>query len=303
MSAITCILLSFLGQGDHLLMVDNVYSPTRIFCEQELKRLGIEVTYYDPKIGAGITKLIKKNTKLIYTESPGSLTLEMQDIPAITAAAHKAGVKVAIDNTWATPLFFKPFEHGVDVSIHSATKYIGGHSDVMMGIITCGKALYPQIKSTYKNLGICAAPDDVYLAQRGLRSMAVRLAHQEKAALEIATKLERNPKVAAVLHPALKSSADHKIWKRDYTGSSGLFSFVLKKQLKDRGYSKFLDKMEIFKMGYSWGGYESLIIPFELSKIRTATKFPHSGSAFRISVGLENVENLISDLERAISKT
>jgi cystathionine beta-lyase len=226
----------------------------------------------------------------------------VQDIPAICKAANKAGVPVAIDNTWATPLYFKPFEHGVDISIHSGTKYIGGHSDVMFGVINCRKQYFAEIKRTYKNLGITCAPDDVYLAQRGLRTLAVRLAAQSAAALKIAQRLEKNSKVEVVLHPALKSSPGHKLWKRDFLGSSGLFTFVLKKPLDDRSYSKFLDDMEYFKMGYSWGGYESLIIPFELSKIRTTTKFPYKGAAFRVSIGLENVDDLINDLEDAISR-
>ena len=301
-AAISITMLALLNSGDHLLLPDSVYSPARNFAESELKRLGVEVTYYDPLIGAGIVRHIKKNTRLIYTESPGSLTMEIQDIPAITAVAKKAGVYTAIDNTWATPLLFKPFEHGIDVSIHSATKYIGGHSDLMMGVINCRKELYADIKRTYKNIGIVSGPDDIYLASRGIRTLGLRLKEQGAAALKIAKFLEAHPKIEATLHPALKSFPQHKIWKRDFKGSSGLFSFVLKKMLDDKGHSKFLDKMELFKLGYSWGGYESLIIPFELSKIRSATSFSHKGSAFRISIGLENVDDLIADLETALAK-
>ena len=301
-TAIAVTMLALLKSGDHMLLPDSVYSPARAFADSEMKRMGVEVGYYDPLIGAGIEKHIKKNTRLIYTESPGSLTMEIQDIPAITKVAKKHGIYTAIDNTWATPLLFKAFEHGIDVSIHSATKYIGGHSDIMMGVINCRKALYADIKRTYKNIGIVSGPDDIYLASRGLRTLGVRLKEQGANALKIAKVLESNPKIEAVLHPALRSFPQHNIWKRDFNGASGLFSFTLKKNLDDKGFAKFLESLEFFKMGYSWGGYESLIIPFELSKIRSVTKFPYKGAAFRISVGLENVDDLISDLQNAISK-
>lgn len=301
-SAITVTLLALLKSGDHLLVPDNIYSPTRSFCDADLKRLGVETTYYDPLVGGDIKKLFKKNTKVVYVESPGSLTMEVQDVPAISKAAHAINAVVVLDNTWATPLYFKAFEKGVDVSIHSATKYISGHSDVMMGVINCTKKLYPAIKSTYKNIGITLGPDDVYLAQRGLRTLAVRLKEQGANAFKIAKFLESHPKVETVLYPALKSDPGHKIWKRDFTGASGLLSFVLKKPLDDKGHSNFLDKMELLNMGYSWGGYESLIIPFELSKIRTATRWKYKGAIFRISVGLENVDDLISDLSQALSR-
>ncbi len=301
-TAIAVSMLAVLNSGDHALLPDSVYSPARAFAESELKRLGIEVSYYDPLTGAAIEKHIKKNTRLIYTESPGSLTMEIQDIPAIVKVAKKHKIVTAIDNTWATPLYFKAFEQGIDISIHSATKYICGHSDVMMGFINCRKEFYVDIKRTYKNIGIVSGPDDIYLASRGLRTLATRLKEQSAAALELAKFLEKHPKVEAVLHPALPSFPQHKIWKRDFKGASGLFSFTLKKKLDDKGHAKFLDSMEIFKMGYSWGGYESLIIPFELSKIRSVTNFPYKGAAFRVNIGLENIDDMKKDLEDALSR-
>ncbi len=300
LNAIAITLHALLKPGDHALIVDSAYSPTRIFCEQELKPRGVEITYYDPLIGAGISKLIQKNTKLVFTESPGSLTFEIQDIPAIVKAAHKAGAIVALDNTWATPFFFRAFDHGVDVSIHSATKYLGGHSDFLLGIINCTKAIYPAIKRSYKNFGINVGPDDINLAQRGLRTLHTRLKHHEKSALEIATWLEKNPKVSRVLHPALKSHPGHKIWKRDFTGASGVFSFVLKKNLSEKELAAKLDSLSYFKLGYSWGGYESLIIPVNAKHIRTATRWAPEGSVFRVSIGLENVDDLKADLEKLL---
>lgn len=298
-AAISVVLTALLNPGDHLLMIDSVYAPTRFFCNQELKRLGIEVEYY--AADADITKLIRKNTKVVFVESPGSLTFEVQDIPAIAKAAKKVGAYVVADNTWATPLLFKAFEHGVDVSIHSATKYIGGHSDLLMGIINCTNKVYPAIKRTYKNFGICAAPDDVFLALRGLRTLSVRLKQHQQAGLEIAKWLKKQPQISRVLHPALPDCVGHKFFKRDFEGASGLFSFVLKKNLSEVQIAKFLDNLQLFKLGYSWGGYESLIIPIDAANIRTATKWKPEGTVFRISVGLENASDLIGDLS-AISK-
>jgi cystathionine beta-lyase len=295
-------MLGLLKSGDHVLVTDNAYSPTRHFCDNELKKFGIETTYYDPTIGAGIAGLIKPNTKLIYIESPGSLTLEVADVPAITKVARANKVLTVIDNTYATAWFFDAFAHGVDITITSATKYIGGHSDILIGTICCSDKIYPHIKRMHKSLGICAGADDVYLALRGLRTLGVRLEHQQKAAINIAKALEKSKKVAAVLHPALPSHPQNKIFKRDFSGSSGLFSFVLNKKLTDAGYSKFLDNMKLFKMGYSWGGFESLIIPFHLNKIRTASNFAHSGSAFRLSIGLEDEADLLADLESALAR-
>ena len=302
LNAISTTLLALLNPGDHLLMVDSVYAPTRFLCEQELKRFGIEVDYYDPMIGAGIAKLIKSNTKVIYTESPGSLTFEVQDIPAIVAAAKKSGIMTVIDNTWATPLYFNALAHGVDVSIHSATKYMSGHSDLIMGVINTSEKIYQLIKRSYKNLGICPGPDDVYLAQRGIRTMPTRLKVHQQSALDIAHWLKKHPLISRVLHPALPDCPGHEIWKRDFTGASGLFAFVLKRHLNADEHAIFLNDLELFKMGYSWGGFESLIIPVMVSKIRTVHKFQPEGSAFRIFTGLENVEDLRADLAAGLER-
>jgi len=302
LNAIAITLTALLKPGDHLLMADCVYSPTRFFAEQELKRIGVNVEFYDPRTTKTITDSITDKTKLVYIESPGSLTFEVQDIPAIAKAAHAKGAIVVIDNTWATPLFFKPFENGVDVSIHSATKYIGGHSDLMMGVINTTEKLYPAIKRSYKNFGIACGPDDIYLAQRGLRTLTLRVKAQEKSALEIARWLKKHPAVSRVLHPALPDCPGHEIWQRDYTGSTGLFSFILKKHLSEKQTAAFVEALKLFKMGYSWGGYESLLIPLEAKKIRSAVKWQPEGSGFRIFCGLENIEDLKTDLETALAK-
>lgn len=302
LSAIVVCLFSFLRAGDHLLIADSVYDPTRRFADQELASHGVEVTYYDPVIGPGIAELIRSNTKVVYTESPGSLTFEVQDLPALAKAAHEKGAVVIIDNSWATPLFYRPLSAGADIVIHSATKYIGGHSDLMMGIASCRKEHAATITRTYKNFGISASPDDCYLAQRGLRTLAARLKAHRENALFLADRLEKHPKVAAILHPAFASCPGHELWKRDFTGSSGLFSVVLKAPYPDGKLSAMLDNMELFGMGYSWGGYESLIIPFGLEKIRTSSSFPHKGALFRIHAGLENKEDLWEDLEKGLER-
>ena len=228
LSAIATSLLAFLAAGDELLIVDSVYRPARRFCDNVLKRLGVTITYYDPRIGADIAQLITKKTKVVFTESPGSQTFEVQDIPAIAEAAHAAGAVVILDNTWATPLYFKPFAHGADVSIQAATKYIGGHADIMLGSITMNEKTLGAVAKTHEDLGLCVGPEDVYLGLRGLRSLGVRLARHQQSALEIARWLAERPEVARVIHPGLPSDPGHTIWKRDFTGASGLFSIVLK---------------------------------------------------------------------------
>ncbi len=302
LSAIVTSMLAFLNSGDHVLMVDSAYGPTRRFCDLELKRLGIETTYYDPCIGAGISALIRANTKVVFVESPGSLTFEVQDIPAIAKEAHAHGLVVIGDNTWGTPLFVNPFELGMDVSIHSATKYISGHSDLIMGTISCREAHYKKLLQTFRNLGTCASSDNCYLALRGLRTMSVRLKQHYKNGLLVAQWLRERGEVAEVLHPALPDAAVHDLWKRDFSGAPSLFSIVLKQNYSSEKLASMLDNLEYFGMGYSWGGFESLIIPCHPEKIRTATKWERTGTVLRLHIGLENVDDLIADLEKGFAR-
>jgi cystathionine beta-lyase len=301
LSAVTVALLSHLKTGDHLLMVDSVYAPSRHFCDTILKRQGIEVEYYDPRIGGGIADLMKPNTAVVFAESPGSVTFEVQDISAIAKAAHAGGALVMIDNTWASPLFFKPFEHGADISIQAITKYICGHSDVMMGSITANERAWAATLAGHGALGQCAAPDDVYLALRGLRTLSVRLERHMKTGIALARWLEARPEVARVIHPALENHPDHALWKRDFRGASGLFSIVLK-PCPDAALAAMLDDLEFFGMGYSWGGFESLIIPQDVSANRTATKAAFEGPVLRLHAGLEDIGDLIADLEAGFSR-
>ena len=300
LSAIMVALTAFAGAGDHILVVDSVYQPVRTICNEELKRFGIETTYFDPAIGSDIASLIRPNTRLLYVESPGSLTFEVQDIPAIARVAHEHNVVVIHDSTWATPIHARPFDLGIDISVHSATKYIGGHSDLMMGVLTCKEAHYKRLLTTFRNTGPCTSPDACYLAQRGLRTLAVRLKQHDESARKVATWLQSRPEVASVFHPALPTSPGHALWKRDFSGSCGLFSFVLKERPSRDHLAAMLDNLQLFQMGYSWGGFESLIIPFDPRPVRTATSWPHQGQAFRIHVGLENVDDLIEDLGRGL---
>ncbi|HMI15721.1 MAG TPA: cystathionine beta-lyase [Bradyrhizobium sp.] len=297
LSAITTTLLAVLKAGAHLLVCDNAYRPTRNFCEGLLAGYGVETTYFDPLIGAGVAELFKPNTKAILLEAPGSQSFEMPDIPAIAAVAHGRGALVIDDNTWATPLFHRSLDQGVDISIQAATKYIGGHSDIMFGTISANAKAWPLIAETIRLLGVCAGPDDVFLALRGLRSLAVRLAQHHRSALEMARWLATRPEVVRVLHPALESDPGHTIWKRDFTGASGLFSIVLK-PAPQKAVDALLDAVTLFGMGFSWGGFESLVIPFDCAPYRSATKWAPGGPTLRLHIGLENVEDLKSDLER-----
>jgi cysteine-S-conjugate beta-lyase len=301
LSAIATSLLAFLAAGDELLMVDSVYRPARRFCDNVLARLGVTVTYYDPLIGAGIDKLVGKNTRVVFTESPGSQTFEVQDIPAIAKAAHKAGAVVILDNTWATPLYFKPFAHGADVSIQAATKYIGGHADIMLGVVTTSERTAAAIAKTHEDLGLCVGPEDVYLGLRGLRSLGVRLERHQRSGLELARWLAGRPEVARVIHPALPGDAGHTLWARDFTGASGLFSIVLKPVPRAK-LAAMVDGLNLFGMGYSWGGFESLILPFDPSAYRTATKWQAEGPALRLHAGLEDVNDLKADLEAGFAR-
>ena len=297
LSAITTTLLAVLKAGDHLLVCDNAYRPTRNFCDGLLAGYGVETTYFDPLIGAGVAELFRPNTKAILVEAPGSQSFEMPDIPAIAGVAHGRGALVIDDNTWATPLFHRSLDQGVDISMQAATKYIGGHSDIMFGTISANAGAWPLIAETIRLLGVCAGPDDVFLALRGLRTLAVRLAQHHRSALEMARWLATRPEVVRVLHPALESDPGHAIWKRDFTGASGLFSIVLK-PAPQKAVDALLDAVTLFGMGFSWGGFESLVIPFDCAPYRSATKWAPGGPTLRLHIGLENVEDLKSDLER-----
>ena len=294
LAAVTIPLLGFLSSGDHILITDSVYFPTRHFADTMLKRLGVEVDYYDPHVGAGIAALIKPNTKVVFTESPASNTFEIQDIPAISKAAHAAGAIVMMDNTWATPLYFKALDFGVDVTIHAATKYPAGHSDVLSGTVSANAACWPKLHDAFVTLGCCAGPDDVYQVLRGLRTMGVRLAHHQKSTLEIARWLEGKPGVARVLHPGLESHPDHQLFKRDFSGSSGIFSVVIAGGGTPKAHA-FLDALEIFGLGYSWGGYESLAVQVSLADRKVANG-PYEGPIIRLQIGLEDVADLKEDI-------
>jgi cystathionine beta-lyase len=301
LAAVAGTLLSFLKAGDHLLMVDSVYEPVRRLCNATLAGFGIETTYYDPTMGAGITALIRPNTRLVYLETPGSLTFEVQDVPAIVAAAKAAGCLTALDNTWATPLFFKPLAHGVDIVIHAATKYLVGHADAMMGLILCRQAHHKRIKRVVHGLGYCAAPDDCYLALRGLRTLGVRLARHQATALSLARWLQAQPEVARVMHPALPEDPGHALWRRDFTGATGLFGFVLK-NVPAAAPAALLDGMRLFGIGFSWGGYESLLVRVKPETMRSATRWPAEGPTFRLHAGLEDPGDLIEDLDHGFRR-
>jgi cystathionine beta-lyase len=300
LAAITTALLAVLKAGDHLLVCDNAYRPTRNFCNGLLAGYGIETSYFDPLVGAGIAQLFKPNTKAVLLEAPGSQSFEMPDIPAIASVAHARGALVIDDNTWATPLYHRSLEQGVDISIQAATKYIGGHSDIMFGTISANAKAWPLIAEAIYLLGTCAGPDDVFLALRGLRTLSVRLAQHHRSGLEMARWLAARPEVVRVLHPALESDPGHAIWKRDFSGASGLFSIVLKPK-PQQAVDALLDTVELFGMGYSWGGFESLVIPFDCEAYRTATKWAPGGPTLRLHIGLENVEDLKADLERGLA--
>ena len=295
LAAISTALLAVLKAGDHLLVCDNAYRPTRNFCSGVLARYGVETTYFDPLIGADIAGQFRPNTRAVLVEAPGSQSFEMPDIPAIAAVAHARGALVIDDNTWATPLFHRSLEQGVDISLQAATKYIGGHSDIMFGTISANAAAWPLIAETIKLLGVCAGPDDVFLALRGLRTLAVRLAQHQQSALEMARWLAERPEVIKVLNPALPGDPGHAIWKRDFAGASGLFSIVLR-PAPQKAVDALLDAVRLFGMGYSWGGFESLVIPFDCSDYRTVTTWAPGGPTLRLHIGLESVEDLKADL-------
>lgn len=301
LAAISASLLAVLKTGDHLLMVDSVYEPTRTFCDNVLRGLGIETTYYNPQIGSNLSSLMRPNTRVVFTESPGSLTFEVQDLPALAKIAHAHDAFVILDNTWATPLFFKGLEHGADMVMQSLTKYVIGHSDALMGAVTASAPVWPRLKAAANRIGFCVGPDDAALALRGLRTLAVRLERHQASALRVARWLQSHPHVASVLHPALSDDPGHALWKRDFTGSSGLFSFVLR-QGSRADLAPFVDRLRHFKMGFSWGGYESLILPVQPHQCRTATSWTDPGPVLRLHIGLEDPDDLIADLAAGLDR-
>jgi cysteine-S-conjugate beta-lyase len=304
LAAIHIALTAFLRQGDHVLVVDSAYGPTRRLCDGLLKQQGVETTYYDPAVGAGIAGLLRPNTRVVYVESPGSLSFEIQDIPAIVDAVGQHPAVVIMDNTWATPLLFPALVHGVDVCVHAATKYIVGHADAMLGIITCNADCYEPVKRTAIAMGNCAGPDDVYLGLRGLRTLGVRLQRHQRNALLICDWLRQQPEVDTLLYPALPDHPGHGIWARDFTGASGLLGAVLQ-PCSRTALAAMVDGFKLFGMGYSWGGYESLALPIDagtMRKARTVNPWPHAGPLLRIHAGLEDPDDLIEDLQAGFAR-
>ena len=301
LAAIVVAITAFVKSGDHLLVADTVYGPTRSFCDKRLKSFGVEVEYYDPLIAGGISRLIRPNTAAIFCETPGSLTFEMQDIPAIANAAHAKNVPVLADNTWGTPYFFRSFERGVDVSIHAGTKYISGHADTIVGLIVTNEQHWLKVRRTVADYGYCVSPDDCFLALRGLRTIGVRMNHQQQSALKIARWLQQRPEVMRVLYPALENDPGHALWKRDFIGAAALFGVILA-DADWKAAGAMIDALKLFGIGSSWGGYESLAIRYDPKKLRTATLWNPGGPAIRLHIGLEDPDDLIADLEQALAQ-
>jgi cystathionine beta-lyase len=301
LAAITAALSAYAKKGSHLLVTDSAYAPTRMFCDRRLRANSVEVEYYDPLIGAGIARLIKPNTRAVFCEAPGSLTFEMQDIPAIAAAAHARGIPVLADTTWGTPYFFRSFERGVDVSIHAATKYIVGHSDVLMGVIVTNEKYWLPVRHTVADFGYCVSPDDCYLALRGFRTIGVRMKQQMSNAITVANWLQGRTEVQRVLFPALESDPGHAIWKRDFDGAASLFGVVLQAASREK-VAAFVDALKLFGIGSSWGGYESLVTAPHPEKVRSATAWNPGGPTIRLHIGLEDPADLIADLEQGLSR-
>lgn len=301
LAAITIALLSCVKAGDDVLISDSAYEPGRKFADGFLARMGVTTRYYDPRIGAGLSDLMLPNTRAVLAESPGSLTFEVQDIPALALAAHAGGARLIVDNSWASPLYHKPLALGADLVIHAGTKMFVGHSDAFAGTISATEAAWPEVEATRAALGFFTSGDEAFLVARGLRTLAIRMKEHQERARTIAQWLESQPEVTAVYHPALPNHPDHALWKRDFTGSGSLFSVLLAPAPR-ASVAAFLDHLELFTMGYSWGGYESLCIPVKLGKNRTARPWAQEGNLFRLHIGLEGVDDLKADLAAAIDR-
>lgn len=302
LGACTLALMTLARAGGDLLVTDAAYAPTRRFCDTALKKFGVATRYYDPRIGAGIAELITEKTCGVFMESPGSLTMEIQDVPAIVSAARAKGVATILDNTWSAGVYFKPFEHGVDLSVQALTKYQAGHADAFMGaVMSSTTAFAARVRATFSQLGFSVSPDDAYLVLRGMRTLGLRLERQGASALKIAQWMQQRPEVASVIHPALPTSEDHATWKRDFTGASGLFAATLKPVAPER-LKAMLESLQVFSMGFSWGGYESLLIPTDTNLRRTAKPWRSDGHLLRLSIGLEHADDLVADLDQALAR-
>lgn len=302
LNAILTALMAFVKSGDHVLMVDAVYRPTRMLCDDLLAAYGVETTYYDPALGGAIAELMRPETRVVFLEAPGSLSFEMQDVPAIAAAAHEGSATVLMDNTWASPYFFKPLAHGVDVSIQAATKYIVGHSDAIIGTVTANEAAWPAVEAMAVLIGAPAGAEECYLAQRGLRTLALRMKRHHDTGIVLARWCADRPEVARVLHPALPDDPGHALWQRDFSGASGLFGVVLGRAYSQTALAAMIDGLELFGIGASWGGYESLVVPVRPEEHRSATTWDEPGSVLRFHAGLEDPDDLIADLERGFAR-
>jgi cystathionine beta-lyase len=299
--AISLINLSLLKSGDHVLIPESVYTPNRKLAYHVLRRFGVDAGFYPPEIGGGIKDLLRENTRLVWVESPGSITMEVQDVPTIAAAARAGGVLVALDNTWSAGVYFDAFAHGVDITMQALTKYVGGHSDLLLGSVTVKeKNLYERLGRTHQLLGCAASPDDCSLALRGMRTMAVRLKHIEDSALRIAQWLKARPEIERVLHPALEGSPGHEFWKRDFTGSAGVFSMLFKAEITKEEILRFVDGLELFEIGYSWGGVTSLAVAYDFRGAKGRPAYGHR--IVRLNIGLEDTEDLIADLEHGLGQ-